>query len=621
MSNSQPQNFRGNILVVDDAPDNLRVLSAALTERGYQVRCAKNGAMALLTTQKDPPHLILLDIKMPDMDGYQVCERLKADKATFDIPIIFLSAFDDVLDKVKAFTVGGADYITKPFHIEEVVVRVQHQLALQAAKFEVSQLNAELERKVQHRTAQLEVVINKLNQEIEGHQQAQRQLMAQALHDALTELPNRTLFMEHLQNSLQRCHRIKDDLFAVLFIDLDRFKVINDSWGHAVGDQLLIRVAKILKKCTRQTDIVARLSGDEFVILLNDLEDFQDAIKVAERLLGELTAPIHLARHTVFSGASIGIVFGSSNYQNGMDLLRDADIAMYRAKALGKGRYAIFDQDMYAQAIHLSQIETDLRYALERQEFLLYYQPITCLKTRQILGFEALLRWQHPIRGLVTPDQFITIAEDSGLIIRIGEWVLQEACQQLCNWHLQLPDAASISISVNLSSKQIKQYDFLSTLDGILTDTGLQGEYLRLELTESMLMDHSDKTMKLLSSIKERRVQLSIDDFGTGYSSLSYLHHFPIDMLKIDRSFVNQIKLEENNDEIVKTIITLAHSLGIQAIAEGVETEHQVTHLRNLNCDAAQGYFFSQPVPAYEAEAIIAGSLQSVLQPMYSCLD
>jgi diguanylate cyclase (GGDEF)-like protein len=407
----------------------------------------------------------------------------------------------------------------------------------------------------------------------------------------------------------------------VLFIDLDRFKVINDSWGHAVGDQLLIRVAKILKKCTRQTDIVARLSGDEFVILLNDLEDFQDAIKVAERLLGELTAPIHLARHTVFSGASIGIVFGSSNYQNGMDLLRDADIAMYRAKALGKGRYAIFDQDMYAQAIHLSQIETDLRYALERQEFLLYYQPITCLKTRQILGFEALLRWQHPIRGLVTPDQFITIAEDSGLIIRIGEWVLQEACQQLCNWHLQLPDAASISISVNLSSKQIKQYDFLSTLDGILTDTGLQGEYLRLELTESMLMDHSDKTMKLLSSIKERRVQLSIDDFGTGYSSLSYLHHFPIDMLKIDRSFVNQIKLEENNDEIVKTIITLAHSLGIQAIAEGVETEHQVTHLRNLNCDAAQGYFFSQPVPAYEAEAIIAGSLQSVLQPMYSCLD
>jgi diguanylate cyclase (GGDEF)-like protein len=616
MSNSQPQTFRGNILVVDDAPDNLRVLSAALTERGYQVRCAKNGAMALLTTQKDPPNLILLDIKMPDMDGYQVCERLKADKATFDIPIIFLSAFDDVLDKVKAFTVGGADYITKPFHIEEVVVRVQHQLALQAAKFEVSQLNAELERKVQHRTAQLEVVINKLNQEIEGHQQAQRQLMAQALHDALTELPNRTLFMEHLQNSLQRCYRIKDDLFAVLFIDLDRFKVINDSWGHAVGDQLLIRVAKILKKCTRQTDIVARLSGDEFVILLNDLEDFQDAIKVAERLLGELTAPIHLARHTVFSGASIGIVFGSSNYQNGMDLLRDADIAMYRAKALGKGRYAIFDQDMYAQAIHLSQIETDLRYALERQEFLLYYQPITCLKTRQILGFEALLRWQHPIRGLVTPDQFITIAEDSGLIIRIGEWVLQEACQQLCNWHLQLPDAASISISVNLSSKQIKQYDFLSTLDGILTDTGLQGEYLRLELTESMLMDHSDKTMKLLSSIKERRVQLSIDDFGTGYSSLSYLHHFPIDMLKIDRSFVNQIKLEENNDEIVKTIITLAHSLGIQAIAEGVETEHQVTHLRNLNCDAAQGYFFSQPVPAYEAEAIIAGSLQSVLQRM-----
>jgi diguanylate cyclase (GGDEF)-like protein len=613
MSDNQTQPFCGNILVVDDVPDNLRVLSTTLTERGYQVRCAKNGAMALLTTQKEPPNLILLDIKMPEMDGYQVCEKLKADKATLDIPIIFLSAFDDALDKVKAFAVGGADYITKPFQIEELVVRVQHQLALQAAKFEISQLNAELEQKVQHRTAQLEVVISQLNQEIAGHQQTQSQLMTQALHDALTGLPNRTLFMEHLQKSLQRCHRIENHLFAVLFIDLDRFKVINDSWGHTVGDQLLIGVAQILKQCTREIDTVARLSGDEFALLLNDLESLQDAIKVAERLLGTLISPIHLANHTVFSGASIGIVFGSTSYHNGMELLRDADIAMYRAKALGKGRYAIFDQEMYAQTIHLSQVETDLRYALERQEFLLYYQPITCLKTKQILGFEALLRWQHPTRGLIFPDQFITIAEDSGLIIPIGEWVLQEACQQLYNWHLQFPNVEPLSISVNLSIKQIKQYNFLSTLDQILTDTGLQGEHLRLELTESMLMDQSEKTMKLLSSIKDRKVQFSIDDFGTGYSSLSYLHHFPIDTLKIDRSFVNQINAEGNHDEIVKTIITLAHSLGMKAIAEGVETEHQSTHLKNLSCEAAQGYFFSKPIPAQAAEAMLAINHSSVL--------
>jgi diguanylate cyclase (GGDEF)-like protein len=610
MNNNQlkSKSTAGNILVVDDIADNLRVLSASLTERGYLVRCVKNGMMALLTAKKNPPQLILLDIKMPDMDGYQVCEQLKQDELTRDIPIIFLSAFDDVLDKVKAFRVGGVDYITKPFQAEEIVVRIQHQLVLQAAKAEIAQLNNQLEQKVQQRTAQLEETIDLLNLEITQHQKTQGQLSHQALHDALTGLPNRILFMEHLTKAIQRHRRNPEYLFAVLFIDLDRFKIINDSWGHAVGDQLLIAISRLLQECSRDLDTVARLSGDEFTILVEDLRDHQDAIAIAERLLDKLTSPIHLSDQKVFSGASIGIVLGASDYQDGLELLRDADIAMYRAKALGKGRYAVFDQEMYDQTIRLSQLETNLRSALEHQDFVLYYQPIVSLETSKLIGFEALVRWQHPQKGIIAPGEFIAIAEDTGLIIPIGEWVLHKACQQLHTWQSELPEAENLHISVNLSSKQIKQFDFVDKLSQILADTGLQGTSLKLELTETMLMDQGEKTIELLTQIKQQQVQLSIDDFGTGYSSLSYLHRFPVDTLKIDRSFVNQITADGNNCEIVKTIVTLAHSLGMKAIAEGVETAQQVTHLTNLGCEAAQGYFFAKPLSQMEAELLIGNN-------------
>jgi diguanylate cyclase (GGDEF)-like protein len=587
-----------NILVVDDTPDNLRILSASLTQRGYQVRCVKNGVMALLTAKKNPPDLILLDIKMPDMDGYEVCRKLKANDATSGIPIIFLSALDDVFDKLKAFEVGGVDYVTKPFQIEEVIVRVQHQLSLRVAQAKIYQLNAELERKVHQRTAELEAVVSQLHQEVAHHKQTQQKLLQQALQDELTGLPNRTLFMEHLQKALKDLRRHQNTLFAVLFIDLDRFKVINDSWGHTVGDQLLIAFTRILKECIREIDTLARLSGDEFTILLENLQDVNDAIAFANRLLDKLTIPIHLDVCSVFVNASIGIVLGSPHYQNGTELLRDADIAMYRAKALGKGRYAVFDREMYTQTVQLTQLETDLRYALERQEFLLHYQPVVSLATNQIIGFEALIRWQHPERGLVYPGDFIEIAEDTGLIVPIGKWVLQEACQQLSTWQQQFPAASSTFISVNLSSRQLKQFDLIYQLAEILRHTGLDGQNLRLELTESMLMDHGEKTLELLSQIKRQNIQLSIDDFGTGYSSLSYLYRFPIDALKVDRSFISPIGTAVKNCEIVKAIITLAHSLSLVAIAEGVETPHQLEQLKKLGCDAAQGYLFSKPVDA-----------------------
>ncbi|MGL5835740.1 MAG: two-component system response regulator [Waterburya sp.] len=601
MINSQLNSDSANILVVDDIADNLRVLSASLGERGYQVRCVKNGTMAIFTVKQEPPDLILLDIKMPDLDGYQVCEKLKADELTRDIPIIFLSALDDVFDKVKAFTVGGVDYITKPFQAEEVIIRIQHQLALQAAKTEISQLNVDLEQKIQH----IEKIVTQLNQEIAHHQQTQSKLSYLALYDALTNLPNRTLFMEYLTKAIQRSQRNQDYLFAVLFIDLDRFKIINDSWGHTVGDRLLVAIADILKECCRELDTVARLSGDEFTVLLEDLQDFQDAVAIAERLLDRFAVPIHLEENKLFCGASIGIAFGATTYQNALELLRDADIAMYRAKTLGKGRYAIFDREMYAQTLYLSQLETDLRLALERQEFFLDYQPIISLQTNQLIGFEALVRWQHLQKGLISPGEFIAIAENTGLIISIGEWVLQQACQQLGAWQTKFSLATSLYISVNLSSQQIKQFDFVDKLAKILATTGLNGENLRLELTETMLMDRGEKTVELLHQIKQYKVQLSIDDFGTGYSSLSYLHRFPVDTLKIDRSFVNLIDSKNENCEIVKTIITLAHALGMKAIAEGVETSHQVTYLKNLGCDAAQGYFFAKPLNIQLAESIL----------------
>jgi diguanylate cyclase (GGDEF)-like protein len=601
--------FCGNILVVDDTLENLRVLSASLSEKGYQVRCAKNGSMALITATKEPPDLILLDIKMPDMDGYEVCQQLKANEKTRDIPVIFLSALDDVFDKVKAFNVGGVDYITKPFQVEEVSIRVKHQLDLQAAKAAICQLNSELEQKVQARTIQLEQLIDQLNQVIIEHECTQKQLLHHALHDALTGLPNRNLLTEHLQKAIQRNKRHQNNLFAVLFIDLDRFKIINDSWGHAVGDRLLIAIARILKECSRAIDTVARLSGDEFAILLDDLKDRSDAIAIAERLLKQLLCPIHLENRTVFTGASIGIVFGSSTYQDGVELLRDADIAMYRAKALGKGCYAIFDQEMYAQTLHLSQLETDLRFALERREFVLYYQPIVSLKTDKFVGFEALLRWQHPEKGLIYPDDFIAIAEETGLIVSIGEWILREACQQLRTWQRKFPTASSLQMSINLSSRQIQQFNLVDKLVDIITDIGLNGANIRLELTETMLMDRGEKTIELLSQIKDKKIQLSIDDFGTGYSSLSYLHRFPIDNLKIDRSFVSLINTEGENHQIVNTIITLAHSLGIKAIAEGVETLEQLTQLKNLGCDEAQGYLFAKPVNFQQAELILVKNL------------
>ncbi|MCC5665573.1 EAL domain-containing protein [Nostoc sp. CHAB 5784] len=439
---------------------------------------------------------------------------------------------------------------------------------------------------------------------------AEAQLIYDAFHDILTGLPNRALFMERLERALMMAKRRADYTFAVLFLDLDRFKVINDSLGYMIGDQLLTALARRLENCLRAGDTVARLGGDEFTILLEDLNNISDVTGVVERIHETLTSAFQLSGYEVFTTVSIGIALNKGNYNLPQELLRDADIAMYRAKALGKARHEIFDSTMYTEVTKLLELEMDLRRAVERQEFQVYYQPIVLLETYKITGFEALVRWQHPQQGLVPPDNFIPLAEETGLIIPIGYWVLSEACRQMRAWQIQFPSEPPLTISVNLSTKQFSQSGLIEQISQIMQETGLEGNNLKLEITESVLMENIQSATFMLLQLQQMNVQLHLDDFGIGYSSLSYLHRFPSHALKIDRSFVTKIGANGENLEIVQAIITLAQSLNIDVIAEGVETIEQLALLRAMKCKYAQGYLFSKPLDSKSIETLIVSGIQ-----------
>ncbi|MEA5604532.1 EAL domain-containing protein [Nostoc sp. UHCC 0252] len=596
-----------DILIIDDMADNLRVLSSILTREGYNVRKALNWQMALTATQTLLPDLILLDIMMPEVDGYEICQTFKAWELTADIPVIFISALDDVFDKVKAFRVGGVDYITKPFEFQEVLVRVQNQLALRSARLEILKLNIELEYRVKERTGELEKALQKLQQEINSRQKLQSQLLDIALHDSLTGLPNRVLFMRRLENALNRAKQESSYQFAVLFLDCDRFKVINDSLGHLVGDELLIAIAHRLQACLIPIDTLARLGGDEFGILLENITDINIAIQVAERILQQLSLAFKLSRYEVFMNASIGITWGNKDYDLPEYLLRDADTAMYRAKAQGKAKYHVFNPAMHQEAIQLLELENDLRRAVERQEFLVYYQPIVSLTTGRISGFEALIRWQHPIRGLVVPVEFIPVAEETGLINAINTWVLKSACYQLSIWQNHPVTPEPLTMSVNLSARLFLQPNFVEQIDRIIYETKINPAYLELEITESVIMENTNAIKIIFQQLKKRKIKLIMDDFGTGYSSLSYLHSFPLNALKIDKSFVQRM---QENMELVPAMIGIANSMGMSAIAEGVETQEQLAQLRSLNCNFAQGYLFSQPIEQQLVIQLLAAAPQ-----------
>jgi diguanylate cyclase (GGDEF)-like protein/PAS domain S-box-containing protein len=437
----------------------------------------------------------------------------------------------------------------------------------------------------------------------------EEQLLFNALHDGLTGLANRTLFIERLEHSISLARRHEDSTFAVIFFDLDRFKVINDSLGHVTGDQLLITIAHRLKGCLRSSDTCARLGGDEFAILLEHIQDNSEVIRIVERMQQILKTPFVLNNQEVFVNASIGVILNTAGYETPEDLIRDVDTAMYRAKAMGRGRYEIFTQEMHEHAVSLLQLETDLRRAIARKEFLVVYQPVMELRTGKITGFEALVRWQQPERGLISPADFIPIAEETGLILPIGRWVLHEACRQMREWHQQYPTYKALTISVNMSRKQLSQPDLMQQVQQILDETGLEPRCLKLEITESAIMEDIKLATSLMQQLKTLGVQIVMDDFGTGYSSLSHLHLFPIDTLKIDPSFVHKADTDLEKVEIIRTVISLAWNLGIDVVAEGIETKRQMSQLKLLKCDLAQGYLFSRPLSSEAATDFLTRQL------------
>lgn len=726
------ETLKAKILVVDDKPENLHLLADALGNQGYEVKGVVNGKMALMVAKTVIPDLILLDVVMPDLDGYQVCQRLKADEVTQNIPIIFLSASNNSVDRVKALSAGGVDYINKPFQIDEVLLRIRNQLQLQTAQKKILKFNTELEHCIQRRTAQLERANQELQHEVKERSQVTKllreseeklesilnsleevvwsadvttskliflnpaaqkvygrpvsellanpnlrlesihpedrervassltshtnqsndleyrivqpsgevrwvwersrliyssigvasrrdgiisdvterkkieaELSYEAKHDSLTNLPNRAAFIERIEQALKQSQQDAEYLFAVLFIDLDRFKIVNDSLGHQVGDELLIAVAQILTDCSREQDFVARLGGDEFTILLNKIQTIEEAKAIASSINQQLVTPFSFQGHTVFTSASIGIVEVDFKYQDIADILRDADLAMYRAKSLGKARHEVFNPEMYAETKELLKTENDLRTAIVQNQFVLHYQPILSLNTDTLYGFEAVLRWQHPTKGLVYPEKFIPVAEETGLIVAIGEWILKEACRQMHDWQSKYKSAANLKISVNIASQQIKDPSFLVTLEQTLATTRLSALCLHLEITETSLMDYQPETINLFEQIRARGVRLNIDNFGTGYSSLQYLKRFPINMLKIHRSFIEGMLDKRENFEIVKMIIALSQTLKISIVAEGIENLKQLKVLQTLHCELGQGELFAQPLDRESAELLI----------------
>ncbi len=459
------------------------------------------------------------------------------------------------------------------------------------------------------------------NSDMNDKKLAEAQLNYNALHDTLTNLPNRVKFMNHLQQAIHRVGHHPSSRFAVLFLDLDRFKLINDSLGHSVGDKLLIAIGARLETCVRPGDIVARLGGDEFTLLLFNVSEISDAVQVTNRILEKLSLPFQINGYEVFTSASVGVIVSDEVSRLPEDFLRDADTAMYRAKETGKARYEIFDREMHIRNMNLLQLENDLRKAIEQEEFRVYYQPIVQLDSGQTLEFEALIRWQHPKHGLVSPDHFIGMAEETGLIIPIGEWILREACRQVAEWNRDFPLLKRLSISVNLSAKQLMHPDLIVQVKQILEQTGLDPHCLKLEVTESIVLENSDRALVVMAELHALNISLTTDDFGTGYSSLSYLHRFPFDCLKIDRSFVSKMNSDQKSEAIVRTILLLAQNLNIKTVAEGIETAHQLKSLRELGCQTGQGYLFSKPVSVEVAEEFLRNGLPHLNDDSFSGFD
>jgi len=571
-----------SILVVDDVPENVHELLQALKDE-YRIRVACSGPKALEIIQDaNPPDLVLLDIVMPGMDGYEVCRRLKATAVGNRIPVIFVTVVDATQNKVQGFELGAADYITKPFDIDEVRARIRTHL-------ELARLRRFLEDLVAQRTALLQV--------------SEEKYRILAHRDPLTGLPNRVLFGELLEHTVQHAERNRTE-FALLFVDVDNFATINESLGHSLGDQVLVEVGRRLQGLIPDRDAIARIGGDEFNIILDRREGLAIDL-TAQRMIDALSTPIGLGASGVYASISIGIALYPTDGTTSEDLQSAAAAALHRAKASGRGVLRFFSPELTRRAKERLTLESDLRSALERGELRLHYQPQIDLHNGELVGVEALVRWQHPERGMIPPGEFIPFAEESGLVVPLGEWVLREACRQVKTW--AAAGLAPRQTAVNVSAVQLSSGHLVKSVRAVLAETGIQPEQLELEITESFVMADRDQSFRTFDELRTLGVRLSIDDFGTGYSSMGYLQRLQVHKLKVDMSFVRDMNTNKGNASIVKAVIALGHSLGLEVIAEGVETQEQAAHLLQLECDVIQGYLVSKPMSAEDMTRFLAG--------------
>jgi diguanylate cyclase (GGDEF)-like protein len=585
------------ILIVDDNDVNLAVLRELL-EDNFQVESAATGEECLELAVEYLPELILLDIMMPGIGGYETCRRLRANDRLQDTKVLMVSARALVSERLEGYEAGADDYITKPFDDEELLSKVRVYLQLRRAE--------ESDAATQELNAQLEA-------EVVRRREAEEKLRHDALHDVLTSLPNRALLMDRIERCLVRSRNEPDFKFAVLFLDLDDFKLVNDSLGHRAGDHYLVEIGHRLSIALRTGDSVAqvsggltaRLGGDEFVVLVEGLQHDEDAGLVAERLRSVLGRPIVLNGNELRPTASIGIALGRPDYELAGEVLRDADTALYHAKRHGKNRGAFFDKPMRQRVIERLRLESELAHAIENDELVLHYQPIVDLETQEVQSLEALVRWDHPVRGLIAPAEFIPVAEETGLIVPLGNVVLRSACLQTAQWRRMFPDRDHLSISVNFSGKQFADPGVVDQISAVLEETGLQPDHLNLELTETVLVKSSESDESALKRLTDRRLKLHMDDFGTGYSSLSYLARLPISVLKLDRAFVQDMVGSDAGTTTIKAVLQMAHARGLKVVAEGVETAEQAATLQALGCDCAQGFYFSRPIPARVMEQLL----------------
>lgn len=710
------------ILIVDDVPNNITVLTEILMS-DYKMVCATNGKDALKLAVASVPDLILLDIMMPDMDGYEVCRQLKLNGRSKNIPIVFLSAKIEVEDEVKGLDLGAVDYISKPFspvilkhkvriHIELKAHRENLEEIIQERTIEISKshdkLHKEVAERIQVQKSLIEqrayffqlfenspqaimivepdgriVDVNKgfeqffgyavteikgkynkniivpdemveenehfhqsmlsgkiiqketfrvhkngemrpvaflgypaivkdqiaglfiLYRDISERKKFEAEMLHQAFHDSLTGIPNRALLMERVNRSLEQSKRRKDYQFAVLMIDLDNFKSVNDSMGHSAGDDLLVQFSNKVMKGLRSSDTMARMGGDEFAILLEDFNSPHEVCKIAKRISKIAKNSYFIGKNEIKISASIGIVMETKLYDCAENILRDADIAMYRVKETGKADFKVFKKKMHTMTLESLKMQNELRHAILNDELVLYYQPIVYVDNQELIGFEALVRWQHPVKGILNPNLFIPLAETTDLILPMGRIVIKEACRQLKHWHDTLPGADRLTMNVNVSPKQFMDGELTDFVLNELEENKLAPEFLKLEITENLLIKKSKVMISKLSILKKHGISVVLDDFGTGYSSLSYIQDFEIDSIKIDRSFINDLDREGGSAEIVKTILALCSNLGLGVVAEGVEKSKQLNMLKDFNCEKIQGFYFSKPVDKQRAAELI----------------